>query len=105
MPRSAAAVATPVVGWSIAERAYFKSERRGFAPGYELEDWLAAEREVAALLAALPVAKPKRKTTTRAKSGAEKAPVAKTAAAKAAAAKPPAAVKTTAAKAPAARPK
>ena len=105
MPRSSAtAVATPVAGWSVAERAYFKAERRGFAPGYELEDWLAAEREVAALLAALPVAKPKRKTT-RATSGAEKAPAAKTAAAKAAAAKAPAAAKTTAAKAPAARPK
>jgi hypothetical protein len=32
---------------SIALAAYFRSERRGFAPGYELEDWLAAEREVA----------------------------------------------------------
>jgi len=31
---------------SIAEAAYFRSERRGFAPGYELEDWLAAEEEV-----------------------------------------------------------
>ena len=31
---------------SIALAAYFRSERRGFAPGYELEDWLAAEREV-----------------------------------------------------------
>jgi hypothetical protein len=31
---------------SIAQAAYFRSERRGFVPGYELEDWLAAEREV-----------------------------------------------------------
>jgi hypothetical protein len=30
----------------IAKRAYFKAEARGFAPGHELEDWLAAEREV-----------------------------------------------------------
>jgi hypothetical protein len=37
---------------TVAERAYYKAERRGFAPGHELEDWLAAEREVAALLAA-----------------------------------------------------
>ena len=29
----------------IAERAYFKAESRGFAPGYEMDDWLAAERE------------------------------------------------------------
>jgi hypothetical protein len=26
--------------------AYFRAERRGFAPGYEVEDWLAAEAEV-----------------------------------------------------------
>ncbi|MGA2341942.1 MAG: DUF2934 domain-containing protein [Steroidobacteraceae bacterium] len=31
---------------SIALAAYFRSEQRGFAPGYELEDWLAAERDV-----------------------------------------------------------
>lgn len=36
----------------IAERAYFKAERRGFVPGYELDDWLAAEREVVELAAA-----------------------------------------------------
>jgi len=29
----------------IAELAYYKAENRGFAPGYELEDWLEAERE------------------------------------------------------------
>ncbi len=34
----------------IAERAYFKAEQRGFAPGKELDDWLAAELEVDALL-------------------------------------------------------
>ena len=47
----ALAVATPDLGALTAERAYFIAERRGFAPGHELEDWLAAEREVAALLA------------------------------------------------------
>jgi hypothetical protein len=31
---------------SIAEAAYFRSQDRGFVPGYELEDWLAAEAEV-----------------------------------------------------------
>ena len=31
---------------AIAEAAYFRAERRGFAPGHELEDWLAAEREI-----------------------------------------------------------
>jgi hypothetical protein len=30
----------------IQERAYFKAQQRGFAPGHELEDWLEAEREV-----------------------------------------------------------
>jgi hypothetical protein len=29
----------------IAERAYRRAERRGFAPGQELNDWLAAEAE------------------------------------------------------------
>lgn len=31
---------------TIAERAYYRAEQRGFAPGRELEDWLAAEDEV-----------------------------------------------------------
>ncbi len=30
----------------IAELAYLRAERRGFSPGHELEDWLAAEAEV-----------------------------------------------------------
>jgi len=30
----------------IAEAAYYRAEHRGFQPGYELEDWLAAEAEV-----------------------------------------------------------
>jgi hypothetical protein len=30
----------------IAEAAYWRAERRGFAPGGELEDWLQAEREL-----------------------------------------------------------
>ena len=34
----------------IAEAAYLRAERRGFAPGQESEDWLAAEVEVDALL-------------------------------------------------------
>lgn len=34
----------------IAEAAYFKAEQRGFAPGQELRDWLAAEREIDARL-------------------------------------------------------
>ena len=34
----------------IAQSAYLRAERRGFAPGQEMEDWLAAEAEVDALL-------------------------------------------------------
>jgi len=34
----------------IAERCLSAAERRGFAPGHEAEDWLAAEAEVDALL-------------------------------------------------------
>jgi len=30
----------------IAEIAYFKAQSRGFEPGHEEEDWLAAEVEV-----------------------------------------------------------
>ena len=30
----------------IAEAAYFRAERRGFQPGFELGDWIEAEREV-----------------------------------------------------------
>lgn len=37
----------------ITEAAYFLAEKRGFAPGHEHEDWLAAERQVDAMLAAL----------------------------------------------------
>lgn len=30
----------------IAEAAYFRAERRGFAPGNEMSDWLQAEADV-----------------------------------------------------------
>ena len=30
----------------IRKTAYLRAERRGFSPGQELEDWLAAETEV-----------------------------------------------------------
>ncbi|HMM53441.1 MAG TPA: DUF2934 domain-containing protein [Candidatus Desulfobacillus sp.] len=36
----------------IAEAAYFKAERRGFACGGELADWIEAEAEIDALLGA-----------------------------------------------------
>jgi hypothetical protein len=30
----------------IAEAAYWRAERRGFAPGQEVDDWLNAERDI-----------------------------------------------------------
>ena len=36
----------------IARAAYFIAERRGFAPGNELEDWLQAEAEIEACMKA-----------------------------------------------------
>jgi hypothetical protein len=30
----------------VAERAYSKSEKRGFIAGHEMEDWLEAEEEI-----------------------------------------------------------
>jgi hypothetical protein len=30
----------------IQESAYYKAEARGFSPGYEEQDWLAAEAEI-----------------------------------------------------------
>ena len=30
----------------VAEAAYHRARRRGFAPGHELEDWIEAETEV-----------------------------------------------------------
>lgn len=51
----AAAVPTQFVGPEkraalIAEAAYYRAQKRGFAPGHETEDWLAAEAEVDAKL-------------------------------------------------------
>jgi DUF2934 family protein len=39
--------AAQIQAW-IAEAAYYRAERRGFEPGGETEDWLAAEAEVLA---------------------------------------------------------
>ncbi len=43
----------------IREAAYFRAEHRSFAPGADLEDWFAAEREIDAVLAQrVPVVQP-----------------------------------------------
>lgn len=35
----------------IAQAAYFLAERRSFEPGFELQDWYAAEQEIDGLIA------------------------------------------------------
>ena len=35
----------------IAKAAYYLSEQRGFEPGHEVEDWIAAEARVTASVA------------------------------------------------------
>jgi DUF2934 family protein len=37
----------------VESAAYFRAERRGFTPGHEIEDWLAAESEIDTLIAAI----------------------------------------------------
>jgi len=34
----------------VAQAAYYRAEKRGFAPGYELQDWVEAEAEVLRLI-------------------------------------------------------
>jgi hypothetical protein len=53
-PAQYAAVSTDDRRAMVAEAAYLRAERRGFTPGHETEDWLAAEIEVDALLKAGP---------------------------------------------------
>jgi hypothetical protein len=45
----------------VAVAAYYRAEKRGFAPGLELEDWLAAESELALRAPAAPRRAPARK--------------------------------------------
>jgi len=72
---STLAASGPDLRAMIAERAYYKAERRGFAPGFELADWLEAEREFAepAIVGAKPAGK--RKTAGTRKSAPKKARV------------------------------
>ena len=43
--------AAQIQAW-IAEAAYYRAQNRGFEPGRETEDWLAAEAEVLARVSA-----------------------------------------------------
>ena len=67
MPRKSSAVAVTDVTGAIAERAYYKALNRGFAPGYELDDWLEAEREEMGLAKAVSKPRGKRGSASRAK--------------------------------------
>jgi hypothetical protein len=46
----ASEISDATVRREIAKLAYQLSEKRGFAPGHETEDWLAAEAQVKARL-------------------------------------------------------
>lgn len=46
-PDAALTESSPEERWKvIAEAAYHKAEKRGFAPGNELRDWIEAEKEI-----------------------------------------------------------
>ena len=49
--------------------AYFRAERRGFVPGYEIEDWLAAEAEVGGPEKPGSAAKPRKAPTRKPRAG------------------------------------
>ncbi len=48
--RTAPAISADERQQLIAVAAYLRAEQRGFAPGGELDDWFAAEREIDAAL-------------------------------------------------------
>ncbi|MBL8201549.1 MAG: DUF2934 domain-containing protein [Chromatiales bacterium] len=47
---AAEALPAPCREQMIAEAAYYRAERRNFAGGRELDDWLAAEEEIDSLI-------------------------------------------------------
>ncbi|MDD2737384.1 MAG: DUF2934 domain-containing protein [Methylomonas lenta] len=44
-PENIVIIQMPYFDDGISKLAYFKAEKRGFVPGYELDDWLQAEQE------------------------------------------------------------
>lgn len=67
---AAAAPAQELLRTMVAEAAYYRAERRGFLPGWEMEDWLSAEAEVLTQLCGTPAAKPAAKTRRKTPGGA-----------------------------------
>jgi hypothetical protein len=69
-PAKPAPTALSAAQWEhmVRTAAYFRAERRGFAPGNEWDDWLAAEAEVGSLPAQNGTPKP-RKTPARKPAG------------------------------------
>jgi len=63
-PRKATPAAPADHETRVRIAAYLRAERRGFTPGYEIEDWLAAEAEVGGAEPARPAAM-RRKTPAR----------------------------------------
>ena len=49
-PRSGSALSVQERERLVAQAAYFRAEKRGFAPGCELQDWVEAEAEVLRLI-------------------------------------------------------
>jgi hypothetical protein len=45
-PQARAEASAEEIRQLIEQAAYYKAAERGFAPGHELEDWIAAEAEV-----------------------------------------------------------
>jgi Protein of unknown function (DUF2934) len=72
MPKTSSAEAARLAqAAAIAEAAYFRAERRHFQPGFEIDDWLAAEREI---LGAAGPRKPAQVRKRAAETGAAKEP-------------------------------
>ncbi|MDD2739651.1 MAG: DUF2934 domain-containing protein [Methylomonas lenta] len=44
-PENIVIIQMPYFDDGISRLAFFKAEKRGFVPGYELDDWLEAEQE------------------------------------------------------------
>ena len=79
MTKRATAIAINVnVEAMIAETAYYKAEQRGFSAGDEVADWLAAEREVHAILSASEPPPTRRRAATGSRA-TKKAPTKKAA--------------------------